>query len=57
MDSPFFYTDIDGWHLKPEAPKEVQEAFYEYMENYKNDMLSAPDTKEAPPKIQFKLIP
>lgn len=33
IDSPFFYADIDGWHLKPGAPKEVQEEFDAYMEH------------------------
>ena len=33
LDSSYFYADIDGWKLKPGAPKEVQEEFDAYMES------------------------
>lgn len=31
IDSPYFYVDDDGWHLKEGAPKEVIKEFEEYM--------------------------
>lgn len=31
FDSPFFYIDDDGWHLKEGAPEEVVREFKEYM--------------------------
>lgn len=31
LDSPFFYADIDGWKLKPGAPKNVQDEYDQYM--------------------------
>ena len=30
MKSPYFVSEFDNWHLKPGAPKEVQEEFAEY---------------------------
>ena len=32
LDSPYFYADVKGWHLRPGAPKEVQTEYDEYME-------------------------
>lgn len=32
VDSPYFYVDENGWHLKEGAPEEVVEEFDEYME-------------------------
>jgi hypothetical protein len=32
LDSPYFYEDAKGWHLKPGAPKEVQDEFNDFME-------------------------
>lgn len=34
IDSPYFYADLEGWHLKPGAPKEVKDEFDEYMAAY-----------------------
>ncbi|MBL5771910.1 hypothetical protein B5V88_00230 [Heyndrickxia sporothermodurans] len=31
MDSPFFVDEPGNWHLKPGAPKEMQEEFEKYM--------------------------
>ena len=31
VDSPYFYTDEDGWHLKDDAPEDVRKEFDEYM--------------------------
>ena len=31
LDSPYFYSDEDGWHLRSGAPKEVQDEYDEYM--------------------------
>ncbi len=31
LDSPFFYIDDEGWHLKEGAPKETIEEFEKYM--------------------------
>ena len=33
LDSPYFVGEIDNWHLKEGAPKEVQEEFDEFMKN------------------------
>ena len=37
MDSPYFYGDDEGWHLKEDAPEEVKQEFEEYME-YSKEM-------------------
>ena len=34
IDSPFFYTDDEGFHLKDGAPPEVVKEFNEFMEEY-----------------------
>ena len=31
FDSPFFYIDDNGWHLKEDAPKATAEEFKQYM--------------------------
>ena len=31
FNSPYFVPDPDNWHLKPGAPKEIQEEFEAYM--------------------------
>ncbi|WP_028402979.1 hypothetical protein [Ectobacillus panaciterrae] len=33
MKSPFFVDEPGNWHLKPGAPKEMQEEFEEYMQS------------------------
>lgn len=33
IDSPYFYVDLEGWHLKPGAPDDVQVEFDEYMDS------------------------
>ena len=35
IDSPYFVGEPDNWHLKPGAPKEVQEEFDEFMKEYR----------------------
>jgi hypothetical protein len=32
LDSPYFYADKDGWHLKPGAPDDIVKEFNAYME-------------------------
>lgn len=34
INSPYFVSEQDNWHLKPGAPKEVQEEFNAFMEKY-----------------------
>ncbi len=33
IDSPYFYEDDSGFHLKEGAPEEVQKEFDQYMES------------------------
>lgn len=35
IDSPFFFVDDEGWHLRDGAPDEVRKEFEEYMEYVK----------------------
>jgi len=44
LNSPFFYSDVDGWHLKAGAPTEVQKEFNDCMEALK-EQESAPGSK------------
>ena len=32
VDSPFFYVDKDGWHLKPGAPADTVKEFTIFVE-------------------------
>ena len=34
IDSEFFYTDDDGWHLKEGAPEDLKKEFDEFMNIY-----------------------
>lgn len=31
FDSPYFVMEVDNWHLKENAPKEIVDEFNEYM--------------------------
>ena len=31
IDSEYFYTDDDGWHLTEDAPEDVKKEFEAYM--------------------------
>lgn len=31
IDSPYFVIEVDNWHLKEGAPKEIVEEFEEFM--------------------------
>lgn len=33
--SPYFVPDPDNWHLKPGAPKEIQDEFDQWMQERK----------------------
>lgn len=36
VDSPYFYSDEKGWHLKEGAPKDVQDEFNAFMNKSKD---------------------
>lgn len=33
MDTPYFYIDNHGWHIKEDAPPKIKKEFFEYMRN------------------------
>ena len=33
MDTPYFYIDKNGWHIKSNAPEKIKKQFEEYMRN------------------------
>ena len=33
MDTPYFYIDDFGWHIKDNAPEKIKKEFAEYMRN------------------------
>jgi len=34
FDSPYFVAEVDNWHLKEGAPKDVVREFEQYMQEY-----------------------
>lgn len=40
LDSPYFVDELNNWHLKPGAPKEVVEEFEEFMKDDDFDLES-----------------
>jgi hypothetical protein len=34
LDSPYFVSEFNNWHLKPDAPEEVKKDFEKYMNTY-----------------------
>lgn len=37
MKTDYFVDEPGNWHLKPGAPKELQEEFHQYMESHQED--------------------
>lgn len=44
LDSPYFVDDVDNWHLKEGAPKELVDEFNSWMEN--KDVVVISDERE-----------
>ncbi|RFU70807.1 hypothetical protein D0469_05000 [Peribacillus saganii] len=45
MDSPYFVDEPGNWHLKPEAPEELQKEFEAYMHDAEAE--NAPGTLDG----------
>jgi len=45
IDSPYFVGELDNWHLKPGAPKEVVREFNQFMKITKGPSVELPDIK------------
>lgn len=35
IDSPYVHLDFDNWYIDEEAPQELKERFYQWMNEYK----------------------
>ena len=51
IDSPYFVGEFGNWHLKPGAPKEVQEEFNAYMEAMDPTNLKPKDTNDKDKEV------